>query len=186
MYVCLPKTFLPVQIFWPWRRTGWQWGGFYGEQYLSASDTSNTATKTRETKTKKDRNHRDKGKNNIFRLWHFEHRKQNLKDKMRTTKKQNYLSTSDTSQLISDRQGQDKSWLFNDKYVWSYPLQHIPSLPLDYIWPTHMSSFISNSPSVSLCISSSAGGCHCDKIQMLEGGQFGKSWANLLDLSESL
>ena len=69
------------------RRTGWQWGGFYGEQYLSASDTSNTTTKTRETKTKKDRNHRDKGKNNIFRLWHLEHRKQNLKDKMRTTKK---------------------------------------------------------------------------------------------------
>ena len=67
-----------------------------------------------------------------------------------------------------------------------HALQHIHSVPLHYIWPSHMSSFISNSPSVSLCISSSAGLCHCDKIQMLEGGQFNKSWANLLDSSESL
>ena len=79
-YVC-PKHF--VQIFWPWRRTGWQWGGFYGEQYLSASDTTNTASKTRETKTKKDRNHRDKRKNDIYRLWHLEHHNhnQNQRDK---------------------------------------------------------------------------------------------------------
>ena len=52
-YVCPNFFCIFVQIFWPWRRTGWQWGGFYGEQYLSASDTSNTTTKTRETETKR-------------------------------------------------------------------------------------------------------------------------------------